>query len=132
LGRVDDVAALLRNADVFVLSSDHEGFPNVIIEAMAARLPVITTPVGDASVVVQHGTTGYIVPFDDVPAMAARVVELLQSPYSCQRMGNAGRRWVEDNCDYNMLAKRLLSIYKDIACQEGDSQLARQIAIPHE
>ena len=50
LGRRDDVPAILRRAQIFMLTSDHEGFPNVLLEAMAARLPVITTPAGDLAI----------------------------------------------------------------------------------
>jgi len=55
VGECDRVPALLTRSALLVLSSDYEGFPNVILEAMAARLPVVTTPAGDASLVVQHG-----------------------------------------------------------------------------
>ena len=70
LGRRNDVPALLGSADMLVLSSDHEGCPNVVMEAMAARRPVVTTPAGDAGVLVEDGVSGYVVPFDDVEAMA--------------------------------------------------------------
>src|SRR5258706_15129835 len=95
LGRRNDVPALLAQASMLVLSSDHEGFPNVLLEAMAARLPVITTPAGDAGLVVQEGITGYVLPFDDIDAMAERMVRLAKSPDLRHTLGEAGRRRVE-------------------------------------
>ena len=80
LGRRNDVPALLGKADMLVLSSDHEGCPNVVLEAMAARRPVVTTPAGDAGDVVEEGVSGYVVPFDDVEAMASRMVRLAEFP----------------------------------------------------
>jgi glycosyltransferase involved in cell wall biosynthesis len=119
LGRRDDVPALLARADMLVASSDHEGCPNVVLEAMAARRPVVTTPAGDAGVVVQDGTTGYVVPFDDVPAMADRMVRLAESPELRRKLGEAGRRRVEVDYGYDGLAGRLTSIYATIATRQG-------------
>src|SRR5438105_2682697 len=51
LGQCDRIPALLKQSSLLMLCSDYEGFPNVLLEAMAARLPVLTTPVGDAGVI---------------------------------------------------------------------------------
>ncbi len=119
LGRRNDVPALLGRADMLVLSSDHEGCPNVVLEAMAARRPVVTTPAGDAGVVVENGVSGYVVPFDDVEAMADRMVRLAESPELRRRFGEAGRRRVEETHSYDGLAGRLISIYSEIAERHG-------------
>ena len=96
LGRRNDVPPLLDRADMFVLSSDHEGCPNVVIEAMAVRRPVVTTPAGDAGVLVEDGVNGYVVPFDDVEAMADRMARLAKSLELRRRFGEAGRRRMEE------------------------------------
>ena len=114
-GRRDDVPALLRQADMLVLSSDYEGFPNVILEAMAARLPVITTPAGDAGVVVEDGISGYVVPSDDIAMMADRMVRLASSQGLRRELGAAGRRRVEQCYSFDGLAERLLSAYETVA-----------------
>jgi glycosyltransferase involved in cell wall biosynthesis len=115
LGRRTDVPALLCQTNMLVLSSDHEGFPNVLLEAMAARLPVITTPAGDAGAVVQDGVTGYVVPFDDVEGMAERIIRLAKSPALCFQLGSAGRQRVEQLYSFDGMAEHLLSIYRSIA-----------------
>jgi len=119
LGRRDDVPALLRQADVHLLTSDHEGFPNVVLEAMAAGLPVITTPAGDAGVVVTEGATGYVVPGDDIEGMAERMVRLARSPDLRRRLGTAGRRRVEEHYSFDQLGDRLLSTYRAVAERQG-------------
>lgn len=123
LGQRSDVPALLRDADMLCVTSDDEGFPNVILEAMAAGLPVVTTPAGHAGVVVQDGITGYVVPFDDIAGMAARVISLATEPELALRLGTAGRQRVEQLYSFEGLADRLLVIYRSIAERHGDRRL---------
>jgi glycosyltransferase involved in cell wall biosynthesis len=118
LGRSESVPVLLRQADIFLLTSDHEGFPNVLLEAMAARLPVVTTPAGDAGHVVKDGVTGYVVSFDDVEEMTRRVLQLASSVSLRRRLGDAGRQHVEQSYGYSGLAQRLLATYRAIAEQQ--------------
>jgi glycosyltransferase involved in cell wall biosynthesis len=114
LGRIDNVPALLSQMDIFVLCSDNEGMPNVILEAMAAKLPIITTPAGDAGIAVEHGTTGYVVPFDDIDTLASYMVTLSSSAELRQKLGDAGRKRVEQFYSYDLLGTRLLDIYKEM------------------
>jgi glycosyltransferase involved in cell wall biosynthesis len=123
LGARQDVATLLAEADLLVLSSDSEGFPNVLLEAMAAELPVITTKVGDADKVVQHEHTGYTIPPGDVVGLTAKMIELAQSATLRQQMGKAGRKRVEKLYSLEQLNKHLLTIYEQIAVQNGDKRL---------
>jgi glycosyltransferase involved in cell wall biosynthesis len=97
------------------LSSEIEGFPNAILEAMAARLPVITTPAGDAAEIVQHGISGYVVPHENPDALAEKMVLLASSPEIRQRFGAAGRDCVQRTYSYHSLAAQLISIYKQAA-----------------
>jgi glycosyltransferase involved in cell wall biosynthesis len=127
LGRRNDVPALLGRAAMLVLSSDHEGCPNVVLEAMAARRPVVTTPAGDAGVVIEDGVSGYVVPFEDVEAMAGRMAGLAESPELRRRFGEAGRRRIEKDYAYDGLAERLISAYKAIAEQQGRGELLAPI-----
>ena len=123
LGRRDDVPALMRRGDIFVMPSEHEGFPNVILEAMAASLPVVTTPAGDAATVVVNGVTGYVVDFDDVEGMAGHLAALWKSREMRERAGNAGRRRVEQDYSFGSLGARLLAVYAELAARHGNSRL---------
>ena len=125
LGRRQDVPVLLRRADVFLLTSEHEGFPNVLLEAMAARLPVVTTPAGDAGRLVKDGTTGYVVSFNDVQGMVQRVLQLAKSPPLRQRFGGAGRQQVEERYSYVGLPRCLLATYRAIAAQQHHRRALR-------
>jgi glycosyltransferase involved in cell wall biosynthesis len=114
-GRRNDVPVLLRGSHMYVLTSGHEGFPNVLLEAMAARLPVVATPAGDAGVIVQDGASGFIVAHDDEGALAARLVELARSTELRARLGAAGRARVEANYGCSVMRGRLVSIHRAIA-----------------
>jgi glycosyltransferase involved in cell wall biosynthesis len=127
LGMRDDVPRLLRAADLLLVTSDHEGFPNAILEAMAVELPVITTPAGDAGLVVKDDVTGYVVPFDDVDQIGERVVRLARSPELRRSFGRAGRLRVEQSYSSEQLAASLLGIYRSIAAARGHEGLLRLI-----
>jgi glycosyltransferase involved in cell wall biosynthesis len=127
LGARDDVPRQLRGADLLLLTSDMEGFPNAILEAMAARLPVITTPAGDAGLVVQDDVTGYVVPFDDVEQIAERVVRLARSPELRRSFGRAGRLRVEQCYSSEQLPVSLLGTYRSIATSCGVEGLLKLI-----
>lgn len=127
-GRRDDVPALLRRSRIFCLSSDHEGFPNVILEAMAARLPVISRPAGDAAEIVRHGTTGYVVAGADPVPMAEWIVKLLREPEEGRALGAAGRRRVEEHYSAEVLAQRMITIYHGIADKYSNHPLRACLA----
>jgi glycosyltransferase involved in cell wall biosynthesis len=95
LGRRDDVPRLLKTADVLVHASLWEGMPNVVLEAMAARRPVIGTAVEGTEDLVVPGQTGWLVPPRDPEALSRALIEAAESPERCRRYGEAGRCRVE-------------------------------------
>jgi glycosyltransferase involved in cell wall biosynthesis len=125
LGRREDVPALLRQAHVLMVTSDQEGVPNVILEAMAAGVPVITTSVGDAGVLVQHGITGYVVPVEAAEQRGECLVKLLESEALRRKFGEAGRRRVEQNHSFEVLGDQLLATYRNIAQVQNRHDLVR-------
>lgn len=118
-GQRSDIPALLRGASIHLLTSEHEGFPNVLLEAMAACLPIVTTPAGDAAVIVEDGVAGFVVPEGDVEAMAARITELAASSELRQRFGAAGRRRVETDFTCSVLPQRVTLVHRAIAERLG-------------
>ena len=95
LGQRDDVPGLLKAADVLVLASLWEGMPNVVLEAMAARLPVIGTAVEGTEDLVLPGRTGWLVPPHDPEALTHALIEAVDSPERCRQYGEEGRLRVE-------------------------------------
>jgi glycosyltransferase involved in cell wall biosynthesis len=114
---------------LLVLASDDEGFPNVLLEAMAARTPVITTPAGDAAFLVKDGDSGYLTPFNDAAAIAARMVELAESPRLCAALAAAGRRRVEQQYSLERLSDHLFKIYRDLAERRHDRRLLQALSL---
>ena len=89
-GTVADPTPFLRRADLFVLSSRFEGFPNALLEAMAAGLPVIATDcAGAPRRIVREGVDGLLVPTDDVTALAHAMGTLLDDEPLRRRMGKS-------------------------------------------
>jgi glycosyltransferase involved in cell wall biosynthesis len=122
-----DVAALLQQSSVFVFCSESEGTPNVILEAMAAGLPVVTTPAGDAADVVGSAGAGYVVPFGDVEATAAAVTQLAEAPALRFNLGNAGRDYIARNRASSNLGPRLLKMYAEIARNSSREELLKRV-----
>ncbi len=100
-----------RASDVVVLTSIHEGTPNVVLEAMACGRPVVVTDVADNREVVGDG--GYVVPLDDAEAMANRVVALLMDPTERASRADLGRQRVVEMFSLKRMVDRTAAIYDD-------------------
>ncbi len=87
----DDVPQILAGADVFVFPSLTEGFGLVLLEAMAAGLPVVASRVGGIKDVVFDGETGLLVPPADSRALSDAIIHVLRDPAKARRMGEQGR-----------------------------------------
>ena len=105
LGWREDVDAILDQADMLVLPSlGNECLPYVILEAMAHRLPVVSTDVAGIPEMVLHGETGLVVPPSDVDALAAALARLVAEPADARSMGERGRRRVLDQFTREVMA----------------------------
>lgn len=96
LGDRSDVADLMEAADLFVLSSEREGLPVTLLEAMRAGRPSVVTDVGGCAEAVEDGRTGRVVPRGDTRALASAMSEVLRDETLRRRMGLAAQlRWHE-------------------------------------
>ena len=105
------VADLLATADMLVLPSFAEGLPVVLMEALAAQIPVIATQVGGVPELVQHGVSGLIVPPGDVVGLAEAIDRLLSDPALRARMGEVGRAKVLAEHDVMHEARWLAELF---------------------
>lgn len=114
-GLRDDVAPYLRAMDVFLSSSQFEGLPLALLEAMAANRPVVATAVGGVGEVVRDGKDGLLVPFADadavVAALAAACRRLLTDAGTSARFAAAGRCRVERDFSVGRMARQLEDVY---------------------
>jgi glycosyltransferase involved in cell wall biosynthesis len=108
---VEELAKLYREAMVFALSSNEEGFGIVLIEAMASGIPIVSTRCGGPESVIAEGKTGYLTPVGNHEAMAARLKELITCPRERLRMGNAGRRVAEERFSLEASGRAYIDVY---------------------
>jgi N-acetyl-alpha-D-glucosaminyl L-malate synthase BshA len=92
LGVIHRVEEVLRDAHLLLQPSGSEAFGLAALEAMSCGLPVVGYRVGGLPEVIDHGVTGYLVPFQDTQALADRALEILGSHETWSRFGAAGRR----------------------------------------
>jgi L-malate glycosyltransferase len=111
LGHRDDVPEVLAGADVFVLPSRSEAFPNSIIEAMAAGLPVVASDVGGIPELVEDGRTGRLVPPGDPQALGRALLEFLDHPDRIEACGRAGRDRIERSYSFGRMVQQFETLY---------------------
>jgi len=111
-GYREDVPRLLAGADLFVLPSLDDAFPTVLLEAMAAELPVVATRVGGIPEIVDSAGVGVLVPPGDLEALAAAIDALLRDEERLRRIALAGRRRVEEEFSTGRWTERLMSLYR--------------------
>jgi len=112
LGARGDVAALLAQADVFVLPTRSEGMPMSVLEAMAAELPVVASAVGGVPEIVGDGVTGALVPPGDSAALAGTLARLTVDGALRARLGRAGRERAEREFGLDGFRQAHLRLYR--------------------
>ena len=119
LGYREDMAALLAEADIAVLTSVKEGIPRAVLEAMAMALPVVATDVPGTREAVREGETGFLVPLADAGALADRLGRLLADPRLRVQLGARGREIAEREFDEATIVSRLQQLYSRRLAQRG-------------
>jgi glycosyltransferase involved in cell wall biosynthesis len=116
LGFQSDVRPILWASDIFVHvpTTFPEGTPNAILEAMAAGLPVIATPVGGIPEVVRDGENGLLVPTNDHKALAEAILKLRQDETLRVELGKQAQKWVREHHDVRQLPERVIQVYNQV------------------
>lgn len=109
-----DVPELLHAMDVYVQTSDTEGVPNVVLEAMATEVPVVATDVGGTAELIGHGVHGLLVPKGDVTGLAAAVARTRSEPGETGRRVRQARQRIELELSFAARMSRVEEIYVDL------------------
>ncbi len=117
LGRRDDVAGLLKLADVFVLPSLTEGMPNALLEAMAAGRAVVTTDVPGCRDLVTHEQTGLVVEPGNAAQLSAAIVRLLRDRGLADRLGRCAEKHVRSDYSLNRCIDRYVALYREVTSE---------------
>ena len=112
LGSVADMGPIYRQASICVLTSDHEGTPNALLEAMASGLPVVATEVGGVPEIVRQGQTGFFFPCEAIREQTDAVLQLIRQPDLRTVMGGRGRAFVLERHSLGQLPIRLAELYR--------------------
>jgi glycosyltransferase involved in cell wall biosynthesis len=114
----DDIPGLLTEATLLVHTSDNEGCPNVVMEAMACGRAVVATDAGDVPWLVDDGKTGFIVRRGDDATLVTRMATLITDRHLCRRMGKAGRAKAEREFGLDRLVTETLAAYRTIGWKD--------------
>lgn len=107
-----DMPGLYSSGDIFVLPTAQDVLPIAMLEAMASRLPVISTPVGGIPDFVSDGRNGYLVGVGDEEGLLDRLCELLADGDRRRDFGMRARQTVEERADMLVVAHRTLNVYE--------------------
>ena len=117
IGQVNpsEIGQFYYQSSIFVLpSTEGEGMPNAVLEAMSYGVPVITTRSGGLPTLITEGQNGYLVPMRDPKAIAERVDDLLNDSSLRHKIGTNGREYVTENHSWNALVSCLNNVYRKV------------------
>lgn len=109
----DELRELYRNADVFVLPSEREGMPLVLLEALAMGLPVVATDIGGTRDVVRNGGNGLLVPSDDAVALRTALLSVADNRDAYRVMSKESRR-LADQYSWSAVGGTFERLYAEV------------------
>ena len=115
----DELPAYYAAADVVAVPSSYEGFPVVVLEAMASGKPIVTSKVSGIPEAVIDNKTGLLIEKDNIKQLAEKILLLLKDPIKREKMGKAARERVIENFDWKKIAKEYKQEYQRLL-EDGD------------
>lgn len=119
----EQISEAFAEADIFVLTSDYEGYPRVLMEAAAAALPAVTTEISGADEALTNGSGGFIVPVRAPQAFVDKCAALIDSQELRSRMGEAARERIRTQLDPATNAPAQLAIWRKL-CPPASAETA--------
>jgi glycosyltransferase involved in cell wall biosynthesis len=119
VGQVDDIVEFHHALDLLVQSSEYEGTPNVVLEAMAMETPVVATDVGGTAELMRTEVEGLVVPAGGVAALVRAIEHVLVDRDAAARRARAARGRVETELSFASRLSRLEAIYRQLAARRG-------------
>jgi len=101
-------------SDIYLSSSKHESFGKVLIEAMAAGLPVIATKTTGSKEIIKDGINGYLTPIGNSEILAKKILFLLNNPDQAEKIGQAGRKMVKGKFNQQKIIKEIIKFWQDL------------------
>jgi len=101
-------------SDIYVSSSCSESFGKVLIEAMAAGLPIVATATTGSKEIIKDGENGFLVPIGDSETLAKKILFLLNNPDKAKEMGQAGRKIVREKFNQEKITKKMINFWKEL------------------
>jgi glycosyltransferase involved in cell wall biosynthesis len=118
-----DLDRWLPNFDAFVLPSYTEGLPNVVLEASAARVPVVATAVGGTPEALEDGQGGFLVPGGDTATLARRIAQLLGDARLRETLGMGGYYHVRDHFTFAAQASQYMQLFHELLAGQAAAQV---------
>ncbi|CAN5212857.1 glycosyltransferase family 4 protein [soil metagenome] len=118
-----EIPSILAEFDIFLISSETEGLPLSVMEAFAAKVPVVATNAGGTGEAVKHGITGMISPTKEAGELAINTKELLQNPTLRASIIENAFELVQENFTLQVMEKEYLAFYKSLQVSEGSPRL---------
>jgi glycosyltransferase involved in cell wall biosynthesis len=118
IGYVANVQDLLVKATFVVHTSDTEGCPNVVMEAMACGRAVIATDAGDVPTLIDNGRTGFLVRRGDEATLVARMATLISNRDLCRHMGQAGQAKADREFGVERLVSETMAVYRSVGWRD--------------
>jgi glycosyltransferase involved in cell wall biosynthesis len=114
LGLENDIARFHHALDLLVQSSEYEGTPNVVLEAMAFETPLVATSAGGTAELAEDGVHGLIVPHGDVSVLVAAIVRALDDRGAAVARATSARRRIEGDLSFTHRMARVEGIYREL------------------
>ena len=121
--------AVLRGARALVLPSEWEAYGFVLLEAMAARTPIVATSVGAVPEVLEHGRAGLLVPYGDIPALSGALRSVVEDREGASARVEQGWRKVQE-LDWARSTERFRALYREVAAAAAGRRSSRTSSWP--